>query len=503
LTFDQSGTILEIAVEVGDQVNAGDVLAVLQSDKTGAELATEIAAAELAVVEAQVALDGLNENAEMEAAQALIELETTQLALEDLQDLELEKALALQSAAYAQEAIENAEMLLYIYSSSPSEDEVYTAYASWLFKQETLDDLTDQVDTTIYKMVGAPTDRQDRLGDQLLQLNLQLANQRIEVEDAIYRMNTIDEVSDPLDVALAESQLATAQAELAAAQKDLESLSTGPNPGELAIAEAALAEAQAEWERIKDGPDPDEVALLKTQLEKAELELEILMEETTNIALVAPIDATVTALGMSVGDRIDLETTSSNSQDGTSSSQTSMNIIEQMLFGSTTTSDSSDSLISLANISHPLVEIYINESDLTKVEAGFPVEITFDALPEEVFTGEIIEIGSSLETVYGVNAIRTVVLLDASSYAKPNALPIGLSAQADVIAGQAIDAVLVPVEALVEVSPDKYIVYVVENDLPVKRSVEVGLVDFTTAEITQGLSAGDVVAINYENNSGN
>ena len=180
-----------------------------------------------------------------------------------------------------------------------------------------------------------------------------------------------------------------------------------------------------------------------------------------------------------------------------------MNIIEQMLFGSTTTSDSSDSLISLANISHPLVEIYIDESDLTKVEAGFPVEITFDALPEEVFIGEIIEIGSSLETVSGMNAIRTVVLLDASSYAKPNALPIGLSAQADVIAGQAIDAVLVPVEALVEVSPDKYIVYVVENDLPVKRSVEVGLVDFTTAEITQGLSAGDVVAINYENNSGN
>jgi multidrug efflux pump subunit AcrA (membrane-fusion protein) len=504
LTFDQSGTVLEILVQVGDQVDAGQVLAILQSDKTDTALAAEIAAAELVVVQAQAALDDLYTNAEMASALALIDFEEAQLALEDLKDLELEKALALQAAVYAEEAIENAQMLLYIYNSSPSEDEIYTAYASWLFKQKTLDDLTKQVNATILKMKGVSETQQDGFEDQLMQLNLQQANQRLVVEDAIYRINTIDAAADPVDVAVAESQLATAQAELAAAQKEYKTLSAGPQPGELTLSEAQLAKAQAEWEHIQDGPDPDEVTRLETQLKKAKLDLEILREQSTVIQLVAPVDGTVTMLNLNVGDRIDLDTTSSSAQDETGSPQTEMDIIEQILFGNSTTNNASDdSLVTLADLSQPMLEVYIDESDFTQVGIGYPVGIIFNALPDDVFTGEIIEISPSLETVSNVNAIRTVVLLDRGSYNKPNTLPIGLSAQVDVIAGQALDAVLIPVEALIEVSPGEYMVYVVENDQIQHREVSVGLVDFTSAEIIDGLSAGEVVAIGYENNTGN
>jgi HlyD family secretion protein len=504
LNFDQSGTVLEVLVDVGDQVMAGDALARLQSDKTEAELAAEIAAAELAVIQAQGTLDDLYETAEMDAAQALIEFEDAQLALEDLKDLELEKAQALQTAAYAEEAIANAEMLLYIYNSSPSEDEIYTAYASWLFKQETLDDLTKQVNATLLKMKGVGKTQKDRFEGQLLQLNLQQANQRLVVEDAIYRINTIDAAADPLDVAVAESQLATSQAELAAAQKEYEILSAGPKPGEIAIAEASLAEAQATWERIKDGPGPNDVALLQTQLEEAQLELEILRQGSTVVNLIAPIDSTVIALNVNVGDRIDLGTDTSSSDTGTSNTQSEIDFIEEMLFGSSTSSSADDgSLVTIADLSQPLLEIYIDETDFEKVAVGYPVEVTFDALPDENFTGKIIEISPSLESVSNVQAIRSLVLLDAASYAKPNPLPIGLNAQIDVIAGQTTNAVLVPVEALVEVSPGEYIVYVVENDQPEPREVSVGLVDFTSAEIIDGLSAGEVVALGYQNNTGN
>jgi len=139
---------------------------------TDTELAAEIAAAELVVVEAQAALNDLLTNTVMTSAQALVALESAQHTMEDLQDMELEKALALQSAAYAQEAVANAEMLLYIYNSEPSEDEIYTAYASCLFNQESLDEMTGQVITTILKMKGANERKQDQLEDQLTQLNL-------------------------------------------------------------------------------------------------------------------------------------------------------------------------------------------------------------------------------------------------------------------------------------------------------------------------------------------
>jgi multidrug efflux pump subunit AcrA (membrane-fusion protein) len=127
------------------------------------------------------------------------------------------------------------------------------------------------------------------------------------------------------------------------------------------------------------------------------------------------------------------------------------------------------------------------------------VEVIFDAFPEEVFLGEIVTVSPIMETVSNINAIKALVLLDATSYAKPNPLPIGLSAQVDVIAGQTLDAVLLPVEALVEVSPEAYIVYVMENNLPRQRTVEVGLIDFTTAEIRSGLSAGETVVLGYGN----
>jgi multidrug efflux pump subunit AcrA (membrane-fusion protein) len=139
LAFDQSGTIIEVLVKVGDQVKTGDVLVRLQVDKTEAQLASEIAAAELSVVQARSKLNDLHADAEINAAQALIELEEAQLNLGDVIDLELEKATAMQAVALAEESIANAEMLLYIYNSSPSDEEIYTLYASWLFKQENLD----------------------------------------------------------------------------------------------------------------------------------------------------------------------------------------------------------------------------------------------------------------------------------------------------------------------------------------------------------------------------
>jgi hypothetical protein len=52
---------------------------------------------------------------------------------------------------------------------------------------------------------------------------------------------------------------------------------------------------------------------------------------------------------------------------------------------------------------------------------------------------------------------------------------------------------LIPVEALHELSAGNYAVFVLENDTPVLKTVEVGLMDYTSAEIKSGLNEGDVV----------
>jgi hypothetical protein len=68
-----------------------------------------------------------------------------------------------------------------------------------------------------------------------------------------------------------------------------------------------------------------------------------------------------------------------------------------------------------------------------------------------------------------------------------------MSAAVDVISGRAVGATLVPVEALRELSPGEYAVFVMVDGTPTLTSVEVGLMDVTYAEILSGVKAGDVV----------
>ena len=62
--FDETGTLTELNVGLGDKVKAGDVLARLQTQNTPEEIAADISDAELAVIQAQQSLDELYANAE-------------------------------------------------------------------------------------------------------------------------------------------------------------------------------------------------------------------------------------------------------------------------------------------------------------------------------------------------------------------------------------------------------------------------------------------------------
>jgi len=72
-------------------------------------------------------------------------------------------------------------------------------------------------------------------------------------------------------------------------------------------------------------------------------------------------------------------------------------------------------------------------------------------------------------------------------------LPVGSTASVDVTGGEALNAVLVPVSALKEVTTGTYVVYLMQNGKPVEQQVEIGLQDILNAEVKSGLKRGDVV----------
>lgn len=226
---------------------------------------------------------------------------------------------------------------------------------------------------------------------------------------------------------------------------------------DLAMANAQLAEAERAYERVKDGPDPQEIRKAELQLANAEAKLAVSQRNLDESVVIAPIDGTVMSVSADVGETV------------------------------------SGTFITVADLSQPYLEIYLDETDLDKIDLDYEVEVIFDALPDLVYTGHVVQLDPGLYTEGPISTVRGLVQLDGEGNPGLDRLLIGMNAAVDVIGGRAENAILVPVEALRELSPGEYAVFVLENDQPRLRMVEVGIMDFTYAEIISGVEVGEIV----------
>lgn len=376
LAFQQSGRLSELAVQVGDSVKSGDVLATLESSESAAALQLQLSTAQLAVLKAQQTLDALYDPTDVTLAQSESDLLTAQTTLNDL-------LLSRQGMNYQ--------------NCSDAVTDVYRKI----------------YENAVKNYEASPTE-----------------SAFTSVSTALDNLNYCLEPASGIPAADAEIQLSRAQ----------------------------IAELQREIEQLKAGPDPDDIALAQAELENAKDDLAVTQEEIEKHVLIAPMDGVVTAVNANVGDTV-----------------------------------STSAILTLANLNHPMLEIYVDETDLSLLRSGYEVEVVFDALPDETFSGKVIRVDPSLVASGNVQAVRGIVQLDDPASGEAQTLPIGLNASIEVIASRAENALLVPVEALREISTGKYGVFVMENGQPKLKMVEVGLMDVTYAEIKAGLNEGDVV----------
>ena len=151
-------------------------------------------------------------------------------------------------------------------------------------------------------------------------------------------------------------------------------------------------------------------------------------------------------------------------------------------------------ILTLADLGEPLVCFWVEESDLGQVVVGSRVDVVFEALPDDTFGGEVIRVDPMLVTVDNTDAVQAWASIDLGAQGVD--LLAGMTAEVEIVAAEARDALLVPVEALRETSPGQYAVFVVRPDGEVEmHAVTVGLRDAVNAEILTGLELGDVVSI--------
>jgi RND family efflux transporter MFP subunit len=149
--------------------------------------------------------------------------------------------------------------------------------------------------------------------------------------------------------------------------------------------------------------------------------------------------------------------------------------------------------ITLAALDDPLLQFWVEESDMSGVTVGNQVEINFESLPDETFTGEVVQVDPTMVTVGRTLAVQALASIDTSSYSGD--LLGGMNAEIDVISAESRDTLLVPLQALRELGEDSYAAFVVLPDGGLEmRVVEVGLQDLVNAEILSGLQAGELVS---------
>ncbi len=162
----------------------------------------------------------------------------------------------------------------------------------------------------------------------------------------------------------------------------------------------------------------------------------------------------------------------------------------------TTTSTAQTTIASIANSGTPIISVSLSEVDAAKVKEGQKATISFDALPNQTFTGKVTGINTTGSITSGVTTYPATIVLDVPN---DKILP-NMSTTANIITGVDNNVLLVP-SAAVQTVGSTSTVNVVKNGTVTPTQIQIGASNDTQTEITSGLSEGDTVAIGYTTTS--
>lgn len=405
LSFPVSGTVGELKVRVGEQVSAGQVLAVLAEAN---ELKVTVQEKQLALQEAQQALSELLNGADKRLAQALADRAVAQSAYE-----EAKKNLRRKGVPRC------------------SQDQIVSYYYKYANAQNNVNIWEDYLESG---KTGYGTD---------------------------YILKTLAPMRKERDLAYANLTYCQGYTE----QEILES------EANLKLAEANLSQAEKTYQDLlaHAGIDPDEVSIAEAEVKNAEAQLKKAQAELKGASLVTPMDGTVIAINADEGEAVT----------GRDADESEGEVI----------------FLTLADLEHPLVRVYIDETDLQSFAVGCSAEVTFDAIPGRVFEGVVTQVSPVLVAMGNVNALEGLVKLENAVLTPQKTLVLGLSGTVDISCKKTSNVLLVPVAAVHEEDSSVYVYVLNQSGEKEKREIEVGARSSTFVEVRSGLQEGERVII--------
>jgi HlyD family secretion protein len=234
----------------------------------------------------------------------------------------------------------------------------------------------------------------------------------------------------------------------------------------LDIAKANQIYAQTIVEKIAstNGVDEETLAILKAEATLAELKLAQAEMELEGSVITAPCDGLVLSVDIKVDDEVKVK-----------------------------------SSIGIAKNTIPVLQFMIDESDYTYMSTGVTGLVLFDALPDKTFSGTVTRVDLGMDnSFFAFSTIKGLFTLDNSTYFDNVTLPYGMMGTVTMITKQVNQAILVPLAAVLSEDDGTPYVYVINNNVPEKRVIEVGVQGDTYFEVLSGLQEGELVATSFD-----
>lgn len=225
----------------------------------------------------------------------------------------------------------------------------------------------------------------------------------------------------------------------------------------LATAQALVNQREAELS-LKEAPArPLDIAVYQAQINQAEALLQKIQSQKNELMIFAPSSGLITKTNGEVGEII--------SPDKSVISFVPENVLQ--------------------------IKLNIIEDKIVNVKVGQEAEITFDAIPNQMFNGKIISIDSVENEIQGSVYYESIIVLDKVD----KSIKSGMTANVLIKTATSEDVLFVPI-SVIQKKDNKEYVEVLENKKIIKKEVDTGLKNSTgMVEIISGLLEGEQVII--------
>jgi HlyD family secretion protein len=153
-----------------------------------------------------------------------------------------------------------------------------------------------------------------------------------------------------------------------------------------------------------------------------------------------------------------------------------------------------DLLLQVADLHKVMVRAFVDEPDVARLVPGNPIEITWDAVPGRVWRAAVTSVPSTVKLHGSRNVGETTCIVDNKDLKLLPNINVGVT----IVAAEHDHVLVVPREAVRTDDSKPYVLLVAGHELQ-RRNVETSLSNLTQVEISSGLTAQDVIAINALN----